>query len=242
MPYYKRRRTYYKRRVYPRRRYTTKRYPRRRYIRRTRIPRPVNWFSRKYNFKEKFQANHFLLEPFNTVGLITFGFNLLANTIPGWSNRHINFDLYKIYKWKFTVLPPTGVSVSAYDEVGGNPGGISATRQYLAYDYTDSNAPTTVASMVDSRSSISAPWNRPIKMIIRPRIAKMSYQNALLSGYSPGTAWIDVDDDTVPHYGFKYVMDNSNYTSMETENPTLVFRVMFTVYYGFKNIDKPGAT
>lgn len=245
MPYRRtyRRRTFYKRRYTPRRRTYGTRYRRRR-VYRPRIRR-ANWFGRKYNFKDKFLYTTLKLAPNNITPLPSLGVSIRAVGLPNWAKLHTLYDQYKIYKVKLVVQPPAGVSISPYNELNDlDPAAVSTCRQYLAYDYTDATPPTTVASMLASPATKSAPWNRPLKMIIRPRLQKLLYETGTTTGngYEPGFGWIDVDDENVPHFGFKYLMDNTNYTGTADNTPFLFYRFIMTVYYGFKNMNKPGAT
>ena len=213
-----------RRRVLPRRRFAVRR------------RRSANWYARKYNFKEKFLASQFHITNSSPV---EEGFHLEAMQIPGWNNRHVNFDQYKIYKWKIVIAPPKVMENLSDTQTTGLKG-MEMMRHYLGYDYTDATPPATMASMMGP-SVISTQWNRPLKMIIRPRISKTAYEGVGFTGYMPGTAWIDCDDDGVPHYGFKYYLDNSSWT-LQGGEPELNAQVWYTVYYGFKNINRPGNT
>lgn len=207
--------------------------------------RPARWYSRKYNFKEKFNTQTFLLQPMNTTPLISIGFNLQPNVIPGYAAKHAMFDLVKIYKWKIQILPPAATAINVYNEIAANPThGLSSCRHFLAYDYTDSTPPSSVGPMVGASNTISAPWNRPLKMIIRPRLLKLAYETGTTTGnaYMPSTGWVDTDDEQTPHYGYKYIMDNSRYQADAPNTPYLLYQIKYTVYYGFKNINKPGGT
>lgn len=242
MPYG--RRGYYRARRYvvrPRR-YSMKRRPyrksyygRRRFFRRLPI-RKVNWYGKLYNFKEKFLYTQMHIT--NTAP-VNAGFALKATDLPQWSNRHVNFDQYKIYKWKITIVPPPLVQNLTQSTVSGYVGMESMTH-YLGYDYTDATAPSTPSSMMGP-SCIHAPWTHPLKMIITPRILKQAYESSIDTGYMPGRSWIDCDDDGVPHYGFKYLMDISSW-GLQANQPELNLQVYYTVYYGFKNINRPGNT
>lgn len=219
---------------------------RRRYIRRrTRVfKRRARWYSRKYNYKDKFLAYQFQLRPNNTAGLITYGFALRPVQITNWASRHILYDQAKIYKWKLTVVPPVS-QIGAYQELESvGPRGLSSCRHYLAYDYTDDTPPASPGLMLNSTSSISTSWDRPLKMIIRPKLSKLAYETGTTTGnaYMPSTGWIDVDDENTPHYGFKYLMDNTSYTATAETTPYLQYNIYYTVYYGFKNTQKPGLT
>lgn len=231
---YRRRRYYRRRRPYPRRRFTrTKRrfFRRRRYTR-----RKINWYGRKYNFKEKFMYTQFHIA--NST-LVSSGYALKALDLPSWSNRHINFDQYKIYKWKIVIAPPK-IQSNLTDTTTTGFVGMEMMRHYLGYDYGDASPPTAVSTMLGP-SVISTNWNRPLKMIIRPRVAKPIYEGLTDTGYGPGTAWIDVDDEAVPHYGFKYFLDNSSWI-LQGSMPELNCQVWYTVYYGFRNVNRPGST
>lgn len=245
---------YYRRRRFARRRPTayrktfrrTRVYRKRPYRGRRRISaKRSRWYSRKYNFKEKFLAQQFHLDVGNT-GLLTQGFTLRANQIPGWANRHPSFDQYKIYGWKITIEAPQVQKSGPYDEVSGSTvTGLNTVRQYLAYDFTDATAPSTIDSMVNCPITRTAPYNRTMKMYIRPALLKMSYETGVTTGagYSPGHSWVDVDDDNVPHYGFKWLVDNSAYISATPDDvPRMDYKIWYTVYYGFKNCQKPGLT
>lgn len=245
---------YYRRRRFARRRPSTLR----RTFRRTRIYRKrpyrgrrryglkrARWYSKKYNYKEKFLAQSVHLDVGNN-GPLTLGFDLRAATIPGWANRKAGFDQYKIYGWKITIEAPIVQRTNPYDEASGSTvTGLNTVRQYLAYDFTDSTPPSTRDSMTNCPITRTAPFNKTMTMFIRPAILKMSYESGGTTGwgYSPGHGWIDVDDENVPHYGFKWFVDNSSYISATPSDvPRMDYKIWYTVYYGFKNAQKPGLT
>ena len=209
----------------------------RRFQRRRRFTRRrPRWYSKKYNFKEKFVYTQIHIA--NT-GPVNAGFTVKAVDLPGWGNRHVNFDQYKIYKWKIVVMPPS-TQGNLTDTTTTGFVGMEAMRHYMGFDFTDATAPTTVSSMLGP-SCINTVWTHPLKMIIRPKISKMAYQSVSSTGYMPGTAWIDVDDDQVPHYGIKWMLDNSTW-GLQGNQPQLNYIVNYTVYYGFKNVNRPGNT
>lgn len=247
MVYYRRRRLVRRRPTYRRRFIRSRITYRRRFAgrRRSAFRRKAKWYSRKYNYKEKFFVNSIALSPSGS-GLMTQAWNLTASQIPGFASRKGAYDQYKIYGWKITIEAPQVQRTNPYDEqLASTIVGISSLRQYLAYDFTDSTPPHSVESMVNCPITKTAPFNKTIKMYIRPALQKMSYELGASTGYgyTPGHAWIDVDDQEVPHYGFKWVLDNTQYVSADhNDEPQMKWQIWFTVYYGFKNCQKPGLT
>lgn len=244
MVYYRRRRTFRRRPSY-RRTFRRRATYRRRFAgkRRSAFRRKARWYSRKYNYKEKFFVEAVQLQG-SHLGLISKGWNLQATQIPGFTTRKAPYDQYKIYGWKITIEAPQVQRPNPYDEVETSANtGMGSLRQYLAYDFTDSTPPTSVDTMVNCPITRTAPFNKTMKMYIRPSLLKMSYEAGASTGYgyTPGKAWIDVDDSSVPHYGFKWILDNTEYDVTDThEQAQMKWYVWYTVYYGFKNCQKPG--
>lgn len=247
MVYYRRRRITRKRPSYRRRFIRSRMSYKRRFAggRRGAFRRKAKWYSRKYNYKEKFFVEAIDLVSGGT-GPIYKGWNLTASQIPGYASRHQPYDQYKIYGWKITIEAPQVQRPSPFEEVEEDPiVGLTSVRQYLAYDFTDSTAPATVDSMANCPIARTAPFNKTMKMYIRPAIQKLAYELGGTTGfgYMPGKGWIDVDDENVPHYGFKWLLDNTQYLVADThKQPMMKWQVWYTVYYGFKNCQKPGLT
>lgn len=243
---YARRRTSFRpRRSYVRRSYGARRrttYGRRRYSRR--ISNRSRWFNRRYNYKEVFYGNVDFSMAASPTTVAAAG-TITAQAIPSFSTRSISFDQYKIYKAKVLIEAPKfqAASLTEAGEGSDDYNGISNVRHYLAVDHTDAVVPSLaqIDTFVNSPAAKSAPWNKPLKVIFTPMYLTRTYEGATTDGFKPATGWIDVDDSAVPHYGWKWIVDNHSLLP-DLHVDGIVYRVKYTVYYGLKNINKPGNT
>lgn len=89
-------------------------------------------------------------------------------------------------------------------------------RMWYTTDYDDT-APDTIAEIRERPHYKEHVLNpaRPLVVNIKPAINALTYRTALASGYAPKwKQWIDMAQLDVPHYGFKYAVDdfsNTNY-------------------------------
>lgn len=199
---------------------------------RRRSLRKANWFSRKYNFKEKFDSTQMLQLPAGSdcVG----GFSLQAVQLPAWAYRKPLADQYKIYKWKIEFVPQVMSPATVGSDTSGTTVAYTGMAEHaLVPDYSDNSVPSSWGALVDNPLCIRKSIFHPIKMIIRPRVLKAAYEAGTTTGsaWMPGTGWIDCNDESTPHYGFKYMAR----APLAHYDQPIVIRVRYTVYYGFKN-------
>lgn len=241
MPYGKgrtnfRRRTFRRSRVFGRSRPTRKYQLSRRFLRpRRRFSRAGRWYNRKINFKERFETGVFT---FNTPSNPAAGIALQISDCPLWASRAQLGDQYKIYKWKVEILPayqqPPGASENGLINTLTSRMGL--VRSVLVPDYTDDTAPASWDQMIEHPFAHPKPWPIPQKMIIRPKVAIMAYETATTTGYKTGTGWISRTDPTVKHYGFKFMINASEWHPSGMGDFEFAYRLRHTVYYGIKNV------
>lgn len=204
----------------------------RRRIRRTSAP-SMKWYNKKYNYKERFEENVVItVIPGQQQKL---GMTMSGSQLPGWANRSVQADQYKIYKWKVEILPSRVQANSPVYDVtpASDTARFGQCRHALAVDYNDVSTGFSMTNMIDCPNAVIRPVESPIKMCIRPRLLKAAYETGVTSGqgYMPSTGWINTADSQVPHYGFKWIADMSQWHG----TGEFTFIVRHTVYYGFKN-------
>lgn len=211
-------------------------YFRRRYGNRRR--RPARWYAKKYNYKEVFEETKILLNSPGSVYWHTW--TMQANLLPTWSSRKTFADQYKIYKWKITIIPDK-CQPPALDENGtaaGDLTNIASCRHALVYDFNDANTPLNWDQFIMHPRARVKHFSRPLKLIIRPAILKAAYELGVTTGtgWQSGHGWIKIQDEQVPHYGFKYGLNLVDWHPSLTE-VSVGLRVKHTVYWGLKNIN-----
>lgn len=239
MPYrsrrtYRGRRTFRRTRLYGRSRPTRKYSLARRFYRRRRQG-PAKWYGQRLCFREKFEGQ---LVTFNNPANYGTGLSLQINNCPLWTSRQTLGDQYKIYKWKVEVIPqhvvpPLQSEANLVQNDFIRSGWI---RHALVPDYTDDGTPASWDQMIEHPYAHPKPFTRPLKLIIRPKVALMAYETATTTGYKTGTGWISRADPTVKHYGFKYMVNASDWHPAMPGNIEFSYRLRHTVYYGIKNV------
>lgn len=135
-------------------------------------------------------------------GALTFK----LDDVPGLSDFTSLFDYYKItgVQLKFTTYldPNSQAAGNAY-----------YPKMYSTIDLDDDSAPLS-SDDLRQRQSCKIRWlapNRSYNFFLRPRYLKNVYISGVANGYELGrNQWLDLSNTNVPHYGFKYVIENLN--------------------------------
>lgn len=75
-------------------------------------------------------------------------------------------------------------------------------------DYDDSNAETldSIKERIGVKCRVMKP-DKPIRIVIRPKVLVQTYVTAIATGYSPKRLFVDCTQAAMPHYGLKTVID-----------------------------------
>jgi len=178
-------------------------------------------------------------------GFQSIPFTLLFNQLPTYTVRANMGDQYKIYKWKFVVMPVLpqrtdfGGARAAWTVSNDVDYEFTQGQHALTIDYNDIGGIPNWGQVRDGNATkVIKNIQRPLKVIIRPRIQKMLYETAATTGYTPGTGWINMSDPNVPHYGIKYSYEIPNFNVGIPPHPRYRYRIIQTVYYGIKNVQR----
>lgn len=206
-----------------RRRRAPRRAPRRALIRRRRMARSrIMRGPSVHYFKRTAYYSGFI----NGSTLVDVGGRLIAqlSQVPNFGEFVALFDQYKIMgvKWRFS---PRANSA----EVGTNQGLVKFMTA-IDTDGAPAGAPAPVMTDLLQYESLKVTSsNREHVRYVKPRIASTVFNTALTSGYAPRTAWIDCENNTVPHYGLSYVLQQ-----LPAGNQS--YDIQVTYYLAFKNV------
>lgn len=214
-------------------------------FRRGRRTRSLGWYNRRYNFVDKWDNLYDYAESTAGTGFVSIAFTTAFNLLPNYALRANMGDQYKIYKWKFVVTPELPQKQDYFDYRGSWTAGTDIDNDFaqgqhaLTVDYND-NVPIPNWSQVRTCNASTVVKNilKPLKFVIRPRIQKVLYETAIATGYSPGTGWINTSDPSVLHYGFKYSYEIPGFNTGIPSHPRYRYRVVQTVYYGLKGVQR----
>jgi len=80
---------------------------------------------------------------------------------------------------------------------------------YTVIDYDDASTPTSVSQLQQFDTLEVTPNAQVVERTIRPRAALAAYSGSVFTAFStaPHGVWIDSNNVTVPHYGFKWATD-----------------------------------
>lgn len=200
-----------------------------------RIRRPLNQDNYKgvYHFKRTFDKTVALS---NNLGDQAYGYAFQLNEIPNVSEFTSLFDSYRINKVvvRFRPLPVSGFGTTSVAIVDNS--------QALCFlDYDDTNVTGLTLSSAKQHQNIrwlntvSADGTIPKKNVVvfRPKVLQnandsggTSYAMVYPKGRNP---WIDLQYTSVPHYGLKLVIGQTN------TNQILQFQVICTVYFSCRD-------
>lgn len=191
--------------MYVRRKYRNKRKLRRRrpVKRRTAIAKKVNVKSDTHYFKRNCYKATIAGDVSRTAkGAFTFQ----LNDLPGSADFTQLFDYYKL----------TGVKLRF--QLNLDPGAQTAAnstypRMFYAIDHDDAQNPTDSNELRQRgkcRQWLLNP-NKPMTVFLRPKYLNLISYNAIQNGYQIGKqSWLDLGIPDLPHYAFKYVIENLN--------------------------------
>jgi hypothetical protein len=162
-----------------------------------------------YHFSRRFAGNDIV--PFILAGVTqTFsqprGVAFFMSQVLNISEFANLFDQYFVKLWiaTFTLVN----DASAQSSVGE----ARVPVLYWAKDYDDNNDPANsneLRERQDCQIRYMQP-GRPIHIKIRPRIAATVFSTGVTNATGMRRSWIDMQRTDVPHYGYKYIVENMN--------------------------------
>lgn len=167
-------------------------------------------------------------------GALTFS---LSDTI-NYTEFDVLYDRYMITAVviKFRIVNNPDATSYLNTTWTGGTGGSNQTnwfpRLFYCKDYDDAS-PETLAQLRERAKTkmVVLKPNRYHKVVVKPACLIQAYYTALGAGYAPKwKQWIDMAQNSLPHYGLKYNIDCSG------ENPvdTSPFKVEIEKTYYFK--------
>lgn len=166
------------------------------------------------------------------------------NYIKGYSEFVALYDRYKItsVEMQITLInnPDSywGPNPSDYTLTTNGVQGRSNwyPKMWYVRDYDDEN--TISLSAIKERANVKCIIMRPNKIYkirIRPAVLAQTYATAVSTGYAPKwKQWIDMQQQDVPHYGIKYVMDAQGLDP--SDNYPFKFRVEYKYHFTCKDV------
>lgn len=146
------------------------------------------------------------------------------------------YDRYQIkavgvrFTWSPSVMKKDGVN----NIIGAN----NSLAPHLRYkvDYDDAGATSWDILGADARTkSVRILPNRPVTVLIRPKVLIQMYKSLTATGYGPKRSpMIDTADYNVPHYGLKYALRYPNLDSGESVADSNLGQVMIEYTYYVK--------
>lgn len=124
------------------------------------------------------------------------------------------FDSYKINCVVVKFSPDYNVGTAA---TGGAIGTFptSIPQIHVAWDYNDSTV-STAAQLSEYGNYRCLRFYKPRSFKVYPRVANMTYLTGATFGYGPAqrAVWMDANYPAVPHFGFKFAVENVTSTQI----------------------------
>jgi len=195
--------------------------PYRKYVRRTkrtRVPRPVKRRLNIHHFKRIYQGSAISASASgNTLGALAFTFNSLPNHT---EFSHL-FDEYRMNAIRISLIPNfTGSDINPYTTAQSLP------NIWSIIDHNDSVAPSTLNELLQYPNCKMTRGNSIHTRVFKPSC--LTDVAAITSGVKY-KQWINIADSNIPHYGFKYFVD-------QTQNNIGTWRVFVTYYFSCKGV------
>lgn len=181
-----------------------KRMPKRRALRRKRAYRKRRSTYRDLNSKQ-FVRKAFLatINP-NALNVNYGATDFRLNQLPNIADFTNLFGQYRINKIKLTMT-------LNQDQSAQTSTNAVFPRLYVQNNYLDATPPSDANELRQSPNTkqISMRSGKMYTFWIKPAVASYLYVSATSSGYTPRwNTWIRSSDSTLPHYGFKWAVEN----------------------------------
>jgi hypothetical protein len=151
------------------------------------VPRTLFKRNKVYTFSRKFAAPAITA---TTISGASGGFSFSLSQVPNTTDFSNLFDQYRIIEIAVTLIP---------NYIQAN------VPIYTAFDYDDALTPPNVFTLFEKQTCRISESDQVIERVFTPRTLRETYATAVTSGYETAVgAWIDSQNDTIPHYGFKY--------------------------------------
>lgn len=191
---------------------------RRRMARRPRVGRqltarqPIHYFKRTAYYSGYLNGSTLADQPLSLIAQLS--------QVPNFGEFTALFDMYKIMGVRWRISPRANSG-----EIGTNLGRV---KLFSAIDYDD-NLVASLTDLLQYESLKVTTSDRDHVRYVKPRISREVFQSGVSTAYSPGRAWIDCQNTTVPHYGLKAVLQ-------QLPAGTQSFDIQVTYYLAFKNV------
>jgi hypothetical protein len=135
------------------------------------------------------------------------------------------FDQYMITGVKIDFIPKHNVS-----EMGSTR---AVPVLHFWRDHDDATAPsTTLNTALENQSVKTRMLNRPQSFFLKPSILVEAYRGVASTSYSPKwKQWIDMAHADVPHYGYKYFIEDAGFAAAED-----ICDVFLTLYFKTRGV------
>lgn len=130
--------------------------------------------------------------------------------VNGYAELTALYDFYRIAKVTIMITPLANVMDQ---QMLATP--LYQRPFYWFYDYNDSTAPASLAEVWERAGvkRIQFP-GKPFDIVLYPKILRMIYQSAVATSYegvSSNEVWLNTADPSVPHYGVKYIFEDTQH-------------------------------
>jgi len=140
------------------------------------------------------------------------------------------YDKYRIRQIEFTIRP-RALTTSAINTGQGTVAQQYLTTLIVAVDNDDANVPASYNALREygnAKEFAGHLVTKPIKIVFRPAVAMLSYNNGITFGSSERfSPWIDCANTAVPHYGLKAALGNTASNNLQTFDVSARYLVEF---------------
>lgn len=179
----------------------TTRKPKRTVKRRTRVPRSV--LTNQLSTTRLFESTSVTA---SSAGAVSTGYSFSISTLPDIADFTALFDQYKLNKIEFTLVPNITSNdmnpVTTYYEM---------PNVHTIIDRDDDATPGALINLMQYPSYRRTRGHQVHKRVWVPSLAQTIYKTASTTGTAQkGPMWLDLADTTLPHFGLKLYIDQTN--------------------------------
>lgn len=179
-------------------------------------------------------SNGQLVGPGATATDAAFALQFSLSDLPQASSFATIFDAYKIEKVELRFIPDANELPSASNLGSATTATAKGEFMNTAIDFDDSNAPSSLAQILEYETFQVSPPYREHKVVLRPRVAREIFDGVVTTAYEQPDkeVWLDIAQTGIPHYGVKGYIQSAG-TSNNIQN---VWRIYATYHVSCKQV------
>lgn len=159
----------------------------------------------------------------NTAAATVYGaFSTNVAQMPDIASFRTLFDKYKLLKVEIYFVP-------YLSDMNTTSTASTMPRLHTVVDQDDEAVPASIAELEQYSTYTMCRGTQPLYRVYKPRAIMQIYQSAIATSYALAPdVWLDLANDTIPHYGCKYAFAASGVANLFGYEVNVVLSAAFS--------------